>query len=223
MPCANAHKPKPFLYSFLNDQSFVMKQLTTILLLAAIAISCNNKGENHSNHDTTAKQTTSTETENIQQVRPAFASLDNAVSSHIKELFDHYIHVKTALVNSNAAEAKNGANAILGVLKSFDKSLLPAEQKTAYDKSIGGLKASANNIAAASDIEKQREQFAALSNQAYELAKTFGAGKTIYHDHCPMAFDNKGAMWLSESKDIKNPYFGDKMLECGTVEEAIEK
>jgi hypothetical protein len=201
-----------------------MKQLTTILLLAAVSVGCNNKGENHSNHDTTAaKQTTGTEAENIQQVRPVFASLDNAVSSHIKELFSHYIHVKTALVNSNAAEAKNGANAILGVLKSFDKSLLPAEQKAAYDKSIGGLKASANNIAAASDIEKQREQFAALSNQAYELAKTFGAGKTLYHDHCPMAFGNKGAMWLSESKDIKNPYFGEKMLECGTVEEAIEK
>ena len=40
----------------------------------------------------------------------------------------------------------------------------------------------------------------------------------LYHDHCPMAQDNKGAMWLSETKEIRNPYFGDKMMTCGSVE-----
>jgi len=178
----------------------------------------------HSNQDTTkAAETTTTAPENIKQITPVFANLDASVASHIKQVFDHYIHVKTALVNSNPAEAKNGANAMLQVIKGFDKSLLPAEQKSAYDKSIGSLRTSANNIAATGDIEKQREHFATLSNDAYELAKSFGAGKTIYHEHCPMAMNDKGAMWLSESKAVKNPYYGDKMLECGTVEEIIEK
>jgi hypothetical protein len=36
-----------------------------------------------------------------------------------------------------------------------------------------------------------------------------------------MAKDGKGAMWLSETKEIKNPYFGDKMMECGEVNEII--
>lgn len=201
-----------------------MKLITIAFFITAFTISCNNSSESHSGHDTTGnKQTSTKETETIQQVKPAFVNLEGAVASHIKEIFDHYIHVKTALVNSNTAEAKNGANAILQVLGKFDKSSLPAEQKPAYDKSIGGIKASANNIVAANDIEKQREHFATLSNQAYELAKAFGAGKTVYHEHCPMAFNDKGAMWLSESKDIKNPYYGEKMMECGTVEEVIEK
>lgn len=201
-----------------------MKQLTTVLLLAAFMAGCGNNAENHSNHDTSVtQQSTGTETENIQRIKPAFTNLDAAVSSHVKNIFDHYIHVKTALVNSNMAEAKNGAAAILEVLSSFDKSLLPADQKGAYDKNAAGMKASANNIASANDLEKQREHFATLSGQAYDLAKTFGAGKIIYHDHCPMAFNDKGAMWLSETKEIKNPYFGDKMMKCGTVEEVIEK
>ncbi len=187
--------------------------------------SCGNEGNNeHANHDTTKPdETTTTSTDNIKEIKPAFANLDASVSSHIKEVFDHYIHVKTALVNSNPEEAKNGANAISQTIKNFDKSLLPAEQKSAYDKSIANLRTSANNIATADDIEKQREHFATLSNDAYELAKSFGAGKTIYHEHCPMAMNDKGAMWLSESKEVKNPYYGDKMLECGTVEEIIEK
>lgn len=202
-----------------------MKQFILSMLIVFAFASCANDGKNeHSNHDTTkAAETTSTEPENIKQITPVFTNLDASVSSHIKQVFDHYIHVKTALVNTNPEEAKNGANAIMQVIKNFDKSLLPTEQKAAYDKSIGNIRTTANNIAATAEIEKQREHFATLSNAAYDLAKSFGAGKTVYHEHCPMALNDKGAMWLSESKEIKNPYYGEKMLTCGTVEEIIEK
>ena len=199
------------------------KYILSMFIVLALA-SCGNDSKNeHSNHDTTkAAEITTTPTDNIKEVKPAFANLDASVASHIKEVFDHYIHVKTALVNSNPEEAKNGALAILQVIKNFDKSLLPVEQKSTYDKSIGNIRTTANNIAATGDIEKQREHFAAFSNEAYELAKSFGAGTTVYHEHCPMALNDKGAMWLSESKEVKNPYYGDKMLECGTVEEVIK-
>lgn len=209
----------------LITQTFIMKHFIISMFVVLAFASCANEGKNeHSNHDTTkVAKTTTTEPENIKQITPIFRNLDASVSSHLKEVFDHYIHVKTALVNTNPEEAKNGANAILQVINGFDKSLLPVEQKSAYDNSIGNLRASANNIATAGDVEKQREHFATLSNDAYELAKSFGAGKTVYHAHCPMAMNDKGAMWLSESKEVKNPYYGDKMLECGTVEEIIEK
>jgi hypothetical protein len=36
-----------------------------------------------------------------------------------------------------------------------------------------------------------------------------------------MANNNKGALWLSEVKEIKNPYFGSKMLTCGSVKKQI--
>ena len=209
----------------LNNKTYNMKQFILSMLIVLAFASCANDGKNeHSNHDTTKPtETTSTEPENIKQITPVFANLDASVSSHIKQVFDHYIHLKTALVNTDPEEAKNGANAIMQVIKNFDKSLLPSEQKAAYDKSIGNIRTSANNIATTADIEKQREHFATLSNEAYDLAKSFGAGKTVYHEHCPMALNDKGAMWLSESKEVKNPYYGDKMLTCGTVEEIIEK
>jgi len=204
------------------------KEIKTPFLIIAIALfttSCdnNNANESNANPGSNEERAKTEQPENIAQVKPSFSNLDKNVSDHIKSIFDHYIHVKTALVNSNASEAKDGATAILSVIKGFDKSLLPSEQKAAYDKVIGGIKATAESIASTDAIEKQREHFSALSNQAYELAKSFGAGKTIYHEHCPMAFDNKGAMWLSESKEIKNPYYGEKMIECGSVKEVIEK
>lgn len=203
-----------------------MKLFLFLTTFASILFSCNNNGNtDHSGHDSTSNEQPSKveQSENVRQVKPTFASLDANVSTHINNLFDHYIHVKTALVNSDAAEAKNGANAIVDLLKNFDKSLLPTEQIEAYDKSISSFRAAAEGIAASNNLNNQREHFASLSNNAYELAKSFGAGKTLYHDHCPMAFDNKGAMWLSESREVKNPFYGEKMLTCGTVEEVIEK
>ena len=55
------------------------------------------------------------------------------------------------------------------------------------------------------------------------LAKSFGPFEApIYVQHCPMADDNAGADWLSLDKEIRNPYFGDKMLKCGSVAETIQ-
>jgi hypothetical protein len=36
-----------------------------------------------------------------------------------------------------------------------------------------------------------------------------------------MAFNNEGAYWLSAEKEVNNPYFGDKMLHCGSVKEEL--
>jgi hypothetical protein len=44
---------------------------------------------------------------------------------------------------------------------------------------------------------------------------------TIYKQHCPMAFNNTGASWFSDLPEIRNPYFGNKMLKCGEVEKTI--
>ena len=61
-----------------------------------------------------------------------------------------------------------------------------------------------------------------LSNHLLTAIKTFGLkGKTIYYQFCPMANDVKGAYWLSESITIRNPYFGEKMIDCGENKETL--
>jgi hypothetical protein len=197
-----------------------MKIFISLFAGAILFAACSNNSNKQG--DATAKETPAPSSEeSIQTINPAFSNLDDAVSVHIKSIFDQYFVLNAALVNSSPEEARAGADALLQTVRRFDKSLLPAEQKPEYDKSMGSIRASLNKIAATADLEKQRAHFAALSTKAYELAKSFDAGKTVYRGHCPMALDDKGAMWLSESKEIKNPYYGEKMLECGTVEEVI--
>ena len=45
--------------------------------------------------------------------------------------------------------------------------------------------------------------------------------ETLYVQKCPMANSYKGAIWLSTEKEIKNPYYGDEMLSCGSVIDSI--
>ena len=80
----------------------------------------------------------------------------------------------------------------------------------------------AAKLANTSELDEQRKLFSTLSNEMATLVK---GGKLsmgmLYLEYCPMANGNTGAYWLSNETEIKNPYFGDKMLKCGSVKEMI--
>jgi len=122
--------------------------------------------------------------------------------------YTDYLHLKDALVASKAADAKQAAAAL---------------QKSAGALANGKkVTASAATIAASSDLEAQRKIFAALSTDMKELVNGNIASGALYLEYCPMANNHEGAYWLSNEKQILNPYFGDKMLHCGSVKETIQ-
>lgn len=202
----------------------------TILIISAITsiavISCNsdssskesNTGMNHDSMPMPMQQNTQPD-KDIKMVAATFTSVEPAVASYIKTLVTEYLSVKNALINSSETEAATASGKMYEAMKGFDKSLLSADQKKIYDDIESDLKEHAEHISK-SKIDHQREHFATMSKDMYDLVKAFGAGMTLYHDHCPMY--NDGSMWLSETKDIKNPFYGDKMMTCGSVEEMMK-
>jgi hypothetical protein len=123
----------------------------------------------------------------------------------LKVVLTGYFDVKNALVYDDAVKAKEAASALAATTGDY----------------AGKLNESLNAIASTDDIEAQRVAFETLSMNLYDVAKEGGAGITIYKQYCPMAFDDKGAFWLSSEKQVLNPYFGASMLRCGKVEEEI--
>jgi len=200
-----------------------------LLAVNAIFISaCNNGGSKneHDGHDMnkdTTKHAAATDNKDVKAIAVTYTNVDAKAAASIKAIVDHYLHIKNALANDNSSEAASGAKAMADAIGKLDKSLLTAEQKTAYDRNEEELKEHADHVAKNGDnIKHQRSHFVQMSEVVYELVRDFGAGRPVYHDHCPMARDNQGAMWISETKEIKNPYFGAQMLKCGTVEEVIQ-
>jgi len=129
-------------------------------------------------------------------------------NENTKAVYEHYIHLKTALVKSDAKEAQSGASALSVALSNV------ANAKGAE---------LASKIASTSDIKVQRDNLDGLTTEVENVIKSGGlkSGK-IFKQYCPMAKNGDGAYWLASESDINNPYYGDEMLECGEVKEEIK-
>lgn len=133
-----------------------------------------------------------------------------------------YVQLKDALVKADEAAAASGAQAFISALQQVDMSLVKDSAHLYWMDQLNALNAHGKRISKGNNIENQRKQFGFLSNALIHTIQAFGTqGDTLYIQHCPMAFDNEGADWLSKEKDILNPYFGDMMLRCGSVQDHI--
>lgn len=124
-----------------------------------------------------------------------------------------YIALKNALVGSNAPLAQTRSKELLNSLAVKPTGLKP-EQQALYSKFADKLKSNSRHISQTAVLARQREYFSGLSKNMYALLSGLKSNSSpLYQQYCPM----KKASWLSETEDIRNPYYGDKMLECGTV------
>ena len=147
-----------------------------------------------------------------------------AFREQITAVANAYFEVKNALVNDDAGTAQKAAGKVTGALGNVNMSLLEGDAHHHWMALQKQLEEASGMISGTDDIEKQREHFNMLSEAMLETTESFGLeiDKT-YRLFCPMAFDDEGAFWLSESDEILNPYFGDMMLRCGEVKETYRK
>lgn len=120
-------------------------------------------------------------------------------------MVDSYLAVKDALVSTDGEKTKKAAEAFLAI--NTNAALTPALEA----------------IVATTNVAAQRKAFESLSMNMYNLVKTDGADIALYKQYCPMAFNNKGAYWLAAEEEVNNPYFGDRMLHCGSVQEVLSQ
>ena len=186
--------------SFITIESKFIQMKKNINLLIAIAtifVACNQKTEEKK--ETVAKEKVIAETPNEVSLK----------SDQLNATYQQYLLLSNALINSDLATAKEASMALeLGA-------------KTLKDG--GKLAGFASKITAASDIEVQRTLFSSLSNEMISKVRAIGLQSgEVYVEYCPMAMNDKGASWLSNKKEIKNPYYGDSMLDCGEIKETLK-
>ncbi len=146
-----------------------------------------------------------------------------AFKAYIEALYDEYIKVKNALVEDDIDIAAQGAKKLADLIES-NKDTKPEKGlgDEDWEKLQVNLISAVDLISGTEDIGKQREHFIVLSENMAEAVQIFGVNKKVYSQFCPMANNDLGAYWLSEEEEIRNPYFGNAMLRCGTVKGIIE-
>lgn len=141
----------------------------------------------------------------------------------ITAVVNTYFSVKDALVEDRAKDASKAASQVLNQVESVDMSLLEGKAHMYWMEQLNAIQSHGQEIEKTDDIEKQREQFIYFSKSLINSVKVFGVeDDTFFVQHCPMANEDNGADWLSKQEKILNPYFGDKMLKCGMVQDTIQ-
>lgn len=189
-----------------------MKNLLLILAFSLVFVACKSKV------DKKAEETVEKKVGNgIQYSNPFLQSITVTLNSYYA-LKDAFVASDTVKINAAGVEFKN-------LLDSVKLDELYAKDTLAF-ASINGrpgdVSAEITGMLGEKELEKKRESFELISNGFYDIMRAVRpTGTTIYYQYCSMAFNNKGAYWLSNADSIRNPYFGKKMLTCGEVKETM--
>lgn len=179
-----------------------------ITILSAVAFACSNQAGEH----TTPEQIANSETMVVQS------------DKDLDALFSRYVDIKNALAKDDSEASAEAALTFVKTVEGIDTTSLSTEALSMFNSVKPDLIENAEHINKKSDdIKHQRGHFKMLSEDIYDLLKVSVADQTYYKDYCPMALDQKGAFWISESKVINNPYMGSEMQTCGEVKEEIKK
>lgn len=141
------------------------------------------------------------------------------LNDRLKKSLSIYFELKNNLVESSAEKAIGDAKKLSKELEAINVGELSDE----WQVNIKSARNASNLIKGNDNLDEKRLEFKKLSkNFTFFATQIKGLEMPIYVQHCPMADNNTGADWLSLDKSIKNPYFGDKMLTCGSVISVVE-
>jgi Cu(I)/Ag(I) efflux system membrane fusion protein len=156
---------------------------------------------------------------------PPASKLDDEGTKHVTSLLGSYYELKDALVATSAGKADHAAQELSAKADSLIAYIRTDSANGAeLVPHLDTIKAEVKHITSIMDegCENKRVYFDVISATMYTMLKKAGLKNArVYHQYCPMAFNDKGAYWLSKDEEIKNPYFGDKMLECGEITDTI--
>jgi hypothetical protein len=170
----------------------------------------------HAQHDHSGKDAPAP-TRKVSHSTPA------AFQKQLSEVFQANVALKEAYVSASDAQLKSAIGTVRQSLSKVDGKLLKGKAQTEWMNHLKTMNTSLDGMTKASSLDEGRTGFARFSEALYQSIKTYGlGGVTAYYQYCPMALNNQGGHWLSDRTEIRNPYYGAKMLKCGQTKETLQ-
>lgn len=178
-------------------------RLSYLLLVSIAFLSCKNDGKKVEPEIVTVETTPEKELYTSAKMDAEFND------PKVAAVYSGYIELKTALVNTNPELAALACDKLM---------IAYVNSGSANEETAKAIEVIKNE----KDVEAQRKSFVTVTNSVEKMLEGALKSGTVYKQFCPMAFGNTGAYWLSNTKEIQNPYFGDKMLKCGRVASEVK-
>ena len=176
-----------------------LKSLIGAVAVIALMASCGEKKK-----EAPAAEKAAPVTESVATNASKTAGIDFD-TEELNAFFTRYLALQEALVASEPAKAEEIAR---------EMAQLSLEDMPELSEAI-------STLAESDHLGRQRALFFQLNKVMVPYLEAHLNSGEVYQQFCPMAFENTGAFWFSDSEEILNPYFGDAMLHCGKVEKTF--
>ena len=149
--------------------------------------------------------------------------LEKAEKEKFQQIIEAYLNMKNLLVVDDLEKIDNSISVMKEKVNSVSWQLFKDGGKKAWKQHAELYNTKLDEMAHVEGLEEKRSYFNHISEIVYCSIKSFDLAdeQKLYTAFCPMAFNGKGAYWISETKEIKNPYFGKMMLTCGNIKEKL--
>ncbi|SRR5260221_4317099 len=207
----------------MKKQNVNVIPLSTAMVLLLLLSACSSKKQGDKKEE--ADKMEMADTKSVEQTPTpikVFENVDAKVKTQIRGFLQDYFSINQSLIEDNQDGAKAAAKKLSETVNKFDMSKLMGDQMDFYHAQLAKLNQSLKAISESADIAESRLELATLSEAIYALAKAYHPNESeLYYQFCPMAKNGEGANWLSSTKEIENPYMGQRMPHCGSTKETI--
>lgn len=184
--------------------------MSLLLGLFMFTTACNSSGSGSGDEDTTLVKMK--------------VEVSSETASEVNDFLQSYFRLKNVLVEDDVEAAPEKSKDLWTQINQISVENIEDEaQRKEVEQEVLNLRNLISLLQEDTSLADIRTTFEDLSYGTYSLIKSAGLkDATVYRTYCPMAFDDKGAYWLSESSSVTNPYFGHQMINCGEVKETME-
>ena len=159
------------------------------------------------------------------QIALSQSANSDAFNQSFGQLLSDYFALKDDFIVENDSSIAKSARSLMVSADSLKLVELKADSNlvaTAQTYSLG-ISSEVKGLLGEKEMVEKRKSFQIIGDQLYDLIRTVRYDRIlVYHDYCPMAFNDQGANWLSNSPEIRNPYIPKKMITCGEIKDSID-
>lgn len=146
----------------------------------------------------------------------------NETKAELEQVIDAYLQLKDAFVKDDEQATEKAIVLMAEKVAAVVPTKLEGKGLEAWHNHQAVYEVKLKEMQHIKGLDNKRSYFSHISELMYCTIKSFGLKQgNLFAIFCPMAFDGKGAYWISDSKTVQNPYFGSKMPTCGEVKEEL--
>ncbi|MDX1638275.1 MAG: efflux RND transporter periplasmic adaptor subunit [Balneolaceae bacterium] len=141
---------------------------------------------------------------------------------HLDQLVSHYLEARKALADDQFDQAQQHLTAMRREVTGSSEMNDHPEHRAKHNAHHTAMVEAVTRATEAEGIDGLRAAFMGITENLVKAVRNQGYDQQpLFLQYCPMANDGNGVYWVSESREIENPYMGLSMSECGSTEQQI--